>query len=195
MRRAQAARPERSRLRRDGGFYFTDLGKRRAREIDVGGVYYAKRDGSTIVEVAYPLLTPNGIGLSPDGKTLYVAETETARLWAFDIAEPGVVKKAPLPLAAWRPHRRRPGRLSALRQPGGRSRGRICVATLITGAITVDLARRPPVEPDKPARPDDHQHLLRRRRIMKTAFITLSWTGRLVALDWPEPGLPLAFPR
>ena len=58
-----------------GGIYFTDLGKRRARDMDVGGVYYAKRDGSSIVEVAYPLVTPNGIGLSPEGNTLYVAET------------------------------------------------------------------------------------------------------------------------
>jgi gluconolactonase len=25
----------------------------------------------------------------------------------------------------------------------------------------------------------------------KTAYITLSWTGRLVAVDWPTPGLRL----
>src|SRR6185437_4507859 len=80
-----------------GGFYFTDLGKARARDRDWGGVYYARADGSKIVEVAHPILTPNGIGLSPDGAVLYVAETETARLWAFDIAEPGVVRKAPFP--------------------------------------------------------------------------------------------------
>ena len=68
-----------------GGFYFTDLGKSRPRDRDHGGVYYARCDGSAIVCVAYPMLTPNGIGLSPDGRTLYVAETETARLWAFPI--------------------------------------------------------------------------------------------------------------
>ena len=28
---------------------------------------------------------------------------------------------------------------------------------------------------------------------LKTAFVTLSSTGRLVALDWPCPGLPLNF--
>ena len=72
-----------------GGFYFTDLGKTRARDRDHGVIYYALADGSKIVEVAYPCLTPNGIGLSPDGTVLYVAETEPARLWAFDITEPG----------------------------------------------------------------------------------------------------------
>ena len=43
------------------------------------------------------MVTPNGIGLSPDEKTLYVAETEAARLWAFPIEAPGVVKKDPWP--------------------------------------------------------------------------------------------------
>ena len=28
---------------------------------------------------------------------------------------------------------------------------------------------------------------------LKTAFITLSNTGRLVAMDWPRPGLALHF--
>jgi gluconolactonase len=81
----------------NGGFYFTDLGKTRARDRDNGLIYYALADGSKIVEVAYPALTPNGIGLSPDGRVLYVAETEPARLWAFDITEPGVVQQQDWP--------------------------------------------------------------------------------------------------
>ena len=130
----------------------------------VGGVDMAKRDGSGIVEVAHPLVTPNGIGLSPDGKTLYVAETEAARLWAFDIVEPGVVRKDPWPS----PHG---GRIVA--GMGGYQRfdslavqedGRIAVATLINGGITV-------ISPDGLCRttstkrcsdPDDDQYLLRR---------------------------------
>ena len=68
---------------RHGGFYFTDPGKVRAREMDRGTVYYARADGTQIGEVAFPLVTPNGIGLSPDEKTLYVAETEPARVWAL----------------------------------------------------------------------------------------------------------------
>lgn len=35
------------------------------------------------------LVCPNGVGLSPDGKTLYVAETFTYRLTAFDVDQHG----------------------------------------------------------------------------------------------------------
>ena len=31
-----------------GGFYFTDLGKTRAHDVDRGGIYYALADGSSI---------------------------------------------------------------------------------------------------------------------------------------------------
>ncbi|MGH1503816.1 MAG: SMP-30/gluconolactonase/LRE family protein, partial [Acidimicrobiales bacterium] len=58
-----------------GGFWFTDHGKNRPRERDRGGLYYAKADGSEVREVVHPLLAPNGVGLSPDGSKLYVAET------------------------------------------------------------------------------------------------------------------------
>jgi len=36
-------------------------------------VYYATPDGGMIREVIHPIANPNGIGLSPDGATLYVA--------------------------------------------------------------------------------------------------------------------------
>ena len=72
-----------------GGFYFTDPGKTRHRDWDRGSVCYAKADGSLIREIIQPIHKPNGIGLSPDGKTLYVAETESARLWAWDLKGPG----------------------------------------------------------------------------------------------------------
>lgn len=173
-----------------GGIYFTDLGKRRARDMDVGGVYYARRDGSRIVEVAYPLITPNGIGLSPDGKTLYVAETEAARLWAFDIVEPGIVKKDPWPS----PHG---GRIIA--GMGGYQRfdslavqadGRIAVATLINGGITVISPDGRHVE-HTPMPDPMTTNICFGGPDMKTAFITLSWTGKLIAVDWPTPGLKL----
>lgn len=35
---------------------------------------------------------PNCIALSTDGHTLYVAETMTGRLWAWEIEAPGVLK-------------------------------------------------------------------------------------------------------
>jgi len=53
-----------------GGFYFTDHGKTRPRDRDRTGVFYAKADGSMIREVIFPMEGPNGIGLSPDERTL-----------------------------------------------------------------------------------------------------------------------------
>jgi gluconolactonase len=178
---------------RNGGFYFSDLGKVRARETDRGAVYYATADGSEIREVAFPMVTPNGIGLSPDETTLYVAETESARLWAFDIVEPGVVRKRPWPS----PHG---GRLVA--GLGGFQRfdslavdaeGRICVATLINGGITVIAPNGRHIE-HHPMPDPLTTNICFGGPDLKTAFITLSWTGRLVAVDWPTPGLGLNRP-
>ena len=45
-----------------GGFYFTDFGKMYPRHRMNGGLYYALADGSRIVEVAYPMVIPNGVG-------------------------------------------------------------------------------------------------------------------------------------
>ena len=106
-----------------GGFYFTDLGKARARDRDWGGVYYALADGSKIVEVAHPILTPNGIGLSPDG-------SDALRGGDRDGAAVGVRRAWPRAWCARSRSRRRmaggsgrrAGRVSALRQPGGRWR-------------------------------------------------------------------------
>jgi gluconolactonase len=175
-----------------GGFYFTDLGKARARDRDWGGVYYAKADGSGITEVVHPILTPNGIGLSPDGKSLYVAETETARLWAFDVKAPGVLEKAPFPS----PHG---GRLLA--GLGGFQRfdslavdaaGNICVATLVNGSVSVvapsgGLIRQVPM-PDLFC-----TNICFGGADLRTAYMTLSGTGQLVSMPWEGPGLRLAY--
>lgn len=173
-----------------GGFYFTDLGKVRHRDQDRGAVYYALADGSMIREVVFPIFTPNGCGLSPDDSVLYVAETETARLWAFDLTGPGEIRRHPFPS----PHG---GRL-VLGLPGYNrfdslavdADGNICVATLVNGGITI-------VSPDG----GSVRHIPMPERWvtnicfggpeLRTAFITLSSTGRLVSMPWERPGLPL----
>ena len=48
-----------------GGFWFTDLGKTRGRQRDLGSIFYAGIDGASLVEVVHPAEMPNGIGLSP----------------------------------------------------------------------------------------------------------------------------------
>jgi gluconolactonase len=75
-----------------GGLWFSDLGKRRAREMDVGGMYYLKPGMKEIVEVVHGVLPANGIGLSPDENTVYIAETPTGRLWAYELSAPGTLK-------------------------------------------------------------------------------------------------------
>ena len=79
---------------RHGGLWFTDLGKRRARDMDVGGFYYIKPGCKEIVEGVFGMMPVNGIGLSPDENTVYVVETPTARLWAFDLSAPGRSSRA-----------------------------------------------------------------------------------------------------
>src|SRR5262249_13299957 len=63
-----------------GGVWFTDHGKGRRASVDRGGLYYIPPGGAPVVEKAFPLLGPNGVGLSPDGRRVYVAETHTGRL-------------------------------------------------------------------------------------------------------------------
>ncbi|MDO8597475.1 MAG: SMP-30/gluconolactonase/LRE family protein [Sulfuricaulis sp.] len=79
----------------DGGFWFTDHGKFQKRSRDRGSVFYALPNGSSIRECISGLEGPNGIGLSPDGSRLYVAETLTARLWSYDLAAPGKLARNP----------------------------------------------------------------------------------------------------
>jgi gluconolactonase len=177
---------------KQGGFYFTDLGKRYARNRDHGGLYYALPDGSKITEIAYPIVTPNGVGLSPDEKTVYVADTETSRLFAFDIVEPGVVKREPFPapyggrLVCGLPGFQRFDSLAV------EASGNICVATLVTGHITVISPTGQVVRQVK--MPDVYPtNICFGGADLKTAYITLSATGQLAAMEWPEPGLRLNF--
>jgi len=175
-----------------GGFWFTDLGKGRPRDMDRGGLYYARTDGSSVRKAIYPLLTPNGVGLSPDGKTVYVAETQTCRLWAFDLSGPGQIVRAPhpspnggrmlyaSPVPAW---------YDSLAVEAG---GNVCVATLLQGGISVIAPQGGLVEfiPT----PGDWMvtNICFGGPERKRAFITLSGAGKLIEMDWPRAGLTLA---
>ena len=105
-----------------GGFWFTDHGKTRPRDRDRTGVFYALPDGSSIREVIFPLDAPNGIGLSPDGRRLYVAETHTGRVFWWEIVGPGVVRPNPFSPQR-RPPADRPARDAAARLDGDRRGG------------------------------------------------------------------------
>ena len=176
-----------------GGFYFTDLGKRYARHRDHGGIYYARPDGSKITCLVYPFLSPNGCGLSPDGKVLYVADTASARLYAYDIEAPGVLAKTKADFA-------HTGRVvgGAPAGPAGfdslavLANGNICVATLTTGKITEfapdgKIAREVKMPDVYPT------NICFGGADMRTAYITLSDKGQLGVMQWPTPGLKLNY--
>lgn len=77
---------------RFGGFYFTDpsYGKVDNRELDVEAVYYIDRKGK-VTQVAADLTKPNGIILSTDAKTLYIADPGSEKIFAYDVEAPGKI--------------------------------------------------------------------------------------------------------
>jgi gluconolactonase len=72
-----------------GGVYFTASGSAN----QPGKVFYIRGDG-LVREVASGIRFANGVGLSPDGATLYVAETPTGKVLAFAIQADGSLGKA-----------------------------------------------------------------------------------------------------
>ncbi|MBN9585379.1 MAG: gluconolaconase [Afipia sp. 62-7] len=178
---------------KEGGLWFTDLGKRRAHDLDVGAVYYMKKGGSALVEAVPHMLPANGIGLSPDETTVYVAETPTARLWAFDIGAPGEIKPRE---AIYRGEIGRPisglGGYQMYDSLAVEASGNVCVATLITGCISVIAPDGKLVE-QVPTGDNVTTNIAFGGPELKTAYITLSGKGELVAMDWPRGGLPLNF--
>jgi gluconolactonase len=175
-----------------GGFWFTDHGKIRDRDRDRGGLYYARPDGSLIREVVYPLDSPNGVGLSPDGSRIYVAETFTGRVWQWDVVRPGEVAEG-MPLSPG-------GAILLAGLPGYQlldslavdADGNVCVATLVNGGITVLSTFGEVLEHVATGDPLT-TNICFGGRDGRTAFITCSGTGRLVAVEWRRPGLKLVF--
>lgn len=171
-----------------GGFYFTDFGSLRLRKPQPGFLYYAQPDGSEIRQICGPLERTNGIGISPDGKTLYTVETFSGRVWAFDINAPGKIKTG------------------AGLGCGGRlvfegdyhfdslaidSEGHICV-----GCPQEDVVARVSPQGDIETfdTPDaGPTNICFGGPELKTAYVTLGSSGKLVAMEWPVAGLPLPF--
>jgi len=177
-----------------GGFWFTDHGVRDpiARTSDLTSIYYAKADGSFISEQVHPVEGPNGIGLSPDGSTLYWAETHNGRVFRRTVASPGVLEPA-MPLDPSVCLAGLPGNqlLDSLAVDG---EGNVCVATLVNGGITVispvdgstthiatgDLLTTNICFGDRDGSGE-----------YRDAYITCSGTGRLLRMRWPHRGLRL----
>ena len=193
MRRACPQGPNDLVFDRQGGLWFSDLGKRRARDMDVGAFYYIKPGMKEIVEAVHGVLPANGIGLSPDENTVYIAETPTARLWAYEVSEPGTIRPRDV---IYRGERGKPvaglGGYQMFDSLAVEAGGNVCVATLISGCISVIAPDGTLVE-QVPTGDRVTTNIAFGGPDLKTAYITLSGRGELIAMDWARPGLPLNF--
>jgi gluconolactonase len=189
-----------------GGFWFTDWGKDRWRDRDITGVYYAKPDGSSIQEKIFPLKSPNGIGLSPDEKRLYVAESFTRRILYWELSAAGVIQPNPKTmdgsyiLTSHLPYAGCPDSMAldeegnvyaACFLPHGAavlSQGGLAVVS--PQGETLDWIEIDAGDPDPLP-----SNLCFGGPDRRTAYITLDGTGTLVACEMRVPGKRLAWAR
>jgi gluconolactonase len=172
-----------------GGMWFSDHGCSTPEGRKFGAIYYAKADGSHISRQRDHIISPNGIGLSPDERTVYLADTQLGRLWSFDVAAPGELAPA-AGFATGNVVCNLPGYqlLDSLAVEAG---GKVCVATIINGGIT---AFDPSGTTEHYAFPDlIVTNICFGGPDMMTAWITASATGKLFKARWPRPGLKLNF--
>ncbi len=174
---------------KDGGFWFTDTGMQHEQSSEFGAVYYATTDGKTLIHAA-TVPTANGIGISPDGTKLFVSDTVFGRLWMMEIESPGKLKPGALPGTPGNVVQTLPGFqwLDSLKVEAD---GRVCVATLFTGGITIfslDGTTEHLEVPDPFT-----TNLCFGGPNMDTAWLTASGTGKIYKTQWPRPGLKLAF--
>jgi gluconolactonase len=171
------------------GFWFTDSGFSDPDSITRGAVYFGTVDGKPLVRAAV-VSRPNGVGLSPDGKLLYVSDTDFGRLWALMITGPGTLADGPLPLMPGNVVQTLPSFqfLDSLKVEDG---GKICVGTLFNTGLTVfDPVLR---TTELVAVPDLFTtNLCFGGADMQDVWITASSTGRIYKARWPRPGLRLA---
>jgi gluconolactonase len=173
-----------------GGFWFTDFGRDRGRIRQRGAVYYAKTDGSAVTEAIFPIDSPNGIGLSPDGTTLYVAETLSGHVWRFRLSSPGVIDRSQGQFPNGGSIVGRAGAGKFLDSLAVDSNGAICCASPGHGEILAF-----PPEGGNPVSIGMPDFLTTNIAFggddLRTAYITLGSSGRLAAMEWPVRGLPL----
>jgi gluconolactonase len=113
-------------------------------------------------------------------------------VWAFDIRAPGELSKRPWPSPNGGWLLTGSATYQTFDSMAVDSAGNVCVATLMNGGITV-------VSPDGSSVehvpfPDIYTtNICFGGGDLRTAYLTLSSSGRLVAAQWPRPGLALNY--
>jgi gluconolactonase len=139
----------------------------------------------------HPLHAPNGVGLSPDGNSLYVAETFISQVTRFDLEAPGRIRRARRTMNGGTVIGRA-GPNQFLDSLAVDTAGNVCVASPGGGGIVIFAAdgssqRHVPL-PDFMTTnicfggPD-----------LCMAFITLSGSGRLISMPWTHSGVKLNY--
>jgi gluconolactonase len=133
----------------------------------------------------------NGVGLSPDGRTVYAALTNERQVIAMDVIGAGEIAAPVLPgypgrvIHGWR------GR-TLLDSLAVDAEGHVCVGTLLEtpGIASIDPVSGAVIQYDFP-------DLLTTNICfggadMRDAWVCLSTTGRIARVRWPRAGLELA---
>ena len=123
---------------------------------------------------------------------MYAAETITGRVWAWDIDSPGVFT----PRTGFAP-----GNLlysfdgyQLLDSMAVDSDGNVCVATLVTGAVSVISPDGKLLDQYKVPQDDVFvTNVCFGGDDYRTAFVTSSGRGLLYKMEWPRPGLQLNY--
>lgn len=176
-----------------GGFWFSDLGKNREHDRDLGALYYATTDGNHISRAVFPIPGgANGVGLAPNDTHVYIAETPTGRLFGWEIAEPGVLASDHA-AAGFHAFIANAGGYTLFDSLAVEESGHVCVATIGPGGVTVIDPETGDVEHVAVGDDPLTTNICFGGADMQTAYITLSTTGRLISCRWPRPGLRLHY--
>ncbi|MDO7842326.1 SMP-30/gluconolactonase/LRE family protein [Sphingomonas immobilis] len=166
----------------DGSLWFTDMGKRYGRTTEASALLHCDPSLATITRVSDKAVSYNGVGLSPDGKTVYVADTFQARVYSFDAAASGRQKPGfvgTVPGMVW---------LDSLAVTAA---GNVCVGTIFDGGISTVTPAGSVTQ--TPFDETFVTNIAFGGADMRDAYVTLSTTGLLVRARWSEPGLKLTF--
>lgn len=164
-----------------GRLWFTDLGKTHSGIRTASGLFTCLPDGSSITAIDRHPVSYNGVGISPDGSTVYCADTHQARLYRYD-------RKVEAQRPTW--VATAPGHVS-FDSLAVTAAGNICVATLREGGITTIT---PAGETSFRAFDDRYvTNIAFGGADMRDAWLTFSTRGLLVKVRWGEPGLRLNF--